>query len=101
AERAVLDLNREYSTLYQIVGEYAEWEHRYDEIVELMRRAILIDARDAKARADLGIHLLRAGRDADGVRALAMAFADDPFNVRVYNTLNLYERTIPRDYVTV
>ncbi len=101
AERKVLDLNPGYSALYQIVGEYAEWEHRYDEIVELMRRAILIDARDAKARADLGINLLRAGDDAAGVRALAAAFDDDPFNVRVFNTLGLYEKAIPRDYVSV
>lgn len=101
AERKVLDLNPEYSALYQIVGEYAEWEHRYDEIVALMRRALLIDARDAKARADLGINLLRAGDDDAGVRALAAAFDEDPFNVRVYNTLGLYEQAIPHDYVSV
>ncbi|HEY3666617.1 MAG TPA: tetratricopeptide repeat protein, partial [Polyangiaceae bacterium] len=29
------------------------------------------------------------------------AFAIDPYNVRVFNTLNLYEKTIARDYVTV
>lgn len=101
AERKVLDLNPEYSAFYQIAGEYAEWEHRYDEIVVLMRRALLIDARDAKARADLGINLLRAGDDDAGVRALAAAFDEDPFNVRVFNTLGLYEKTIPRDYVSV
>jgi tetratricopeptide (TPR) repeat protein len=101
AEQRVLSLNPQYSTLYQIVGEYAEWEHRYDEIVGLMRRALLIDSRDAKARADLGINLLRAGQDAEGVRALAAAFDEDPFNVRVYNTLHLYEQTIPKGYTTV
>ncbi|MBN2194061.1 MAG: tetratricopeptide repeat protein [Polyangiaceae bacterium] len=101
AERVVLDLNPEYSSLYQIIGEYAEWEHRYDEIVALMRRAILIDARDAKARADLGINLLRAGEDVDGVRSLAAAFDQDPFNVRVLNTLNLYEKVISNQYESV
>ncbi len=31
----------------------------------------------------------------------AEASALDPFNVRVFNTLNLYEKTIANDYVTV
>ena len=32
-QRAVLDQNARYSKLYQIIGDYADWEHRYDEIV--------------------------------------------------------------------
>lgn len=97
----VLKLNPRYSKLYQIVGEFADWEHRYDEIVEMMKKAVQIDSDDAKAYAQLGLNLIRAGRDDDGVRALVTAFDKDPFNVRVFNTLNLYEKVIPRDYVTV
>ncbi len=97
----VLKLNPRFSRLYQIVGEYADWEHRYDEIVEMMKKAVAIDSDDAKAYAQLGINLIRSGRDDDGVKALSTAFDKDPFNVRVFNTLNLYEKVIPRDYVTV
>lgn len=94
----VLAQNPEYTRIFQIVGEFADWEHRYDEIVSLMRRAVRIDPEDGKARADLGLNLIRAGQDAAGVVELRRAFEADPFNVRVYNTLELYEKIIPRDY---
>jgi tetratricopeptide (TPR) repeat protein len=101
AKRAVLAHNPRYSRLYQIVGEYAEWEHRYDEIVTMMTEALLADSEDAKVRAQLGFNLIRSGREAEGVSALRRAFTADPFNVRVFNTLNLYEKEIPKGYETV
>src|SRR5581483_11301107 len=101
AKRAVLSRNPRYSRLYQIVGEYAEWEHRYDEIVKMMTEALLADSEDAKVRAQLGFNLIRAGREPEGVSALRRAFTADPFNVRVFNTLNLYEKEIPKSYETV
>ncbi len=94
----VLTQNPEYTRVFQIVGEYADWEHRYDDIVQLMRRAVRIDSEDGKARADLGLNLIRAGQDAAGVVELRRAFEADPFNVRVMNTLELYEKIVPRDY---
>lgn len=100
-KRRILSLNPEYSRLYSIVGEFADWEHRYDEIVVLMKEAVALDAKDAKAEAELGFNLIRAGNDADGVAALARSFRMDPFNVRVFNTLELFEQVIPKDYVTV
>jgi len=101
AKRVVLEKNPEYSRLYQIIGEYADWEHRYLEIVEMMREAVRIDPEDAKALAQLGLNLIRSGDDDAGVAALQQAFDMDPFNVRVFNTLNLYEKEIPKNYVTV
>lgn len=101
AKRAVLALNPEYSRLYAILGEYADWEHRYDEIVQLMREALTIDSEDAGALAQLGFNLIRAGEEADGVSALSRAFSLDPYNVRVYNTLNLFDTVIPKSYVSV
>jgi tetratricopeptide (TPR) repeat protein len=100
-EAEVLKRNPEYSKLYQIVSEYAEWEHRYDDIIAFNERALTVDPADGQALAQLGLNLIRAGREADGVKALDKAFAKDPFNVRTFNTLNLYEKTIPVDYVTV
>lgn len=97
----VLGYNPEYSRLYAVVGEYADWQHRYDEIVALMREALRIDAADAGALAQLGLNLIRAGQESDGVSTLSRAFSLDPFNVRVYNTLNLYDELIPKSYVTV
>ena len=101
AKKAVFARNAQYSQLYSIVSEFADWEHRYDEIVRMMREAVAIDNEDGVAYAELGLNLIRAGDDAGGVAALRRAFAIDPYNVRVFNTLNLYEKTIAKDYVTV
>jgi tetratricopeptide (TPR) repeat protein len=101
AKADVLSKNPRYSRLYQIIGDYAEWEHRYEDLVTMMREALLADSDDGKVRAELGFSLIRAGHDADGVASLRRAFAIDPFNVRVFNTLNLYEKEIPRGYQTV
>jgi tetratricopeptide (TPR) repeat protein len=100
-EKQVLGLNSQYSRFYSIVGDYAEWEHRYDDIVKMMRKAVKVDPGDAKAFAQLGLNLIRAGDDKAGLDELRKAWAQDKFNVRVFNTLNLYEKTIAKDYVTV
>jgi tetratricopeptide (TPR) repeat protein len=92
--------NPSYSRFYSIIGEYAEWEHRYDRIVEMMREAVAIDDQDAEAHAALGMNLIRAGQELGGVQSLRRAAAKDPFNVRVYNTLNLFEQIIPDGYVS-
>jgi cellulose synthase operon protein C len=101
ARRAVLSKNPEYSRFYAIVGEYADWEHRYDEIVELMREAVNLDPDDPVALASLGVNLMRAGRERDSVTALSRAFSLDPYNVRVFNTLELFEKVVPKQYVSV
>ena len=98
---AILRLNPEYSRLYSIVGEFADWEHRYDEIVVLMKEAVALDAKDAKAEGELGFNLIRSGNDVEGVAALERSFRLDKFNVRVFNTLGMYEDVIAKDYVTV
>jgi cellulose synthase operon protein C len=97
----ILRLNPQYSRLYSIVGEFADWEHRYDEIVVLMKEAVALDAKDAKAEAELGFNLIRSGNDRDGVAALGRSFDLDRYNVRVYNTLEMYEQVIAKQYVTV
>jgi tetratricopeptide (TPR) repeat protein len=101
ARREVLAKNPEYSNFYAIVGDFADWEHRYDAIVELMRQAVNLDPDDPVALASLGINLMRAGRDKDSVAALSRAFSLDPYNVRVFNTLELFDKVIPKQYVSV
>ncbi len=100
-EKQVLSLNAEFSRFYSIVGSYAEWEHRYDDIVKMMRKAVAVDPGDTKAFAQLGMNLIRAGDEKAGLTELRRAWAQDKFNVRVFNTLNLYEKTIANDYMTV
>jgi tetratricopeptide (TPR) repeat protein len=100
-KKQVFALNPKYSTFFLIVGEFAEWEHRYDEIVAMMHEAVKVDPMDAKAYAALGLNLIRAGEDKTGLDELRKAWRRDKYNVRVFNTLNLFEDTIAKDYVTV
>lgn len=99
--RKVLARNPSFARFFTIISEFAEWEHRYDDIVSMMREAIRVDPEEAKAYATLGLNLIRNGQDAEGLAALRKSFTKDDFNVRVFNTLNFYERTVARDYVTV
>lgn len=99
AKRALFARNKEFSRGFGIIGEYAEWEHRYDDVIAMMREAIALDPKDRKAWAQLGLMQTRAGNEADGVKSLEEAWRGDHFNVRVYNTLEmLYGQWIPQQY---
>jgi Tfp pilus assembly protein PilF len=99
AKRTLFARNREFSTAFGIIGEYAEWEHRYDDVVAMMKEATQLDPKDSKAWAQLGLMQTRAGDEADGVKSLEEAWKGDHFNVRVYNTLEkLYGQWVPQQY---
>lgn len=96
-----------YVEAYDLVADFADWEHRYEEAAAIMRAAlqrpaIAADPRlQGRIRAQLGINLLRMGDEAGALPELQESFRRDRYNVRVYNLLNLYEDTIARQYVSV
>ncbi len=97
AKREVLVHDKEYSQVYGIIGEFAEWEHRYDDVIAMMKDAVALDPKDSKAWAQLGLTQTRAGDEAAGVKSLEEAWKRDTFNVRTYNTLELlYGQWIPQ-----
>lgn len=99
AKRALFARNREFSRGYSIIGEYAEWEHRYADVIGMMKDAVALDPTDGDAWATLGLMQTRAGDEAAGVKSLEEAWRRDHFNVRVYNTLELlYGKWIPQEY---
>ncbi|HVJ90012.1 MAG TPA: tetratricopeptide repeat protein [Labilithrix sp.] len=97
-KKEVLAQNPSFSTFYGIVGEFAEWEHRYDDIVAMMKEATKLDPDDAKSWALLGLTQMRGGDEDKGLEAIKKAWSKDKFNVRVFNTLNMYEQQIPTAY---
>ena len=100
-KKQVLSRNPQYARMYGIVGEYAEWEHRYDDIVAMMKEATKLDPDDGKAWAELGLTQMRGGDETAGMASIQKAWSKDHFNVRVFNTLNMYEKDIPNDYETI
>jgi len=102
AKTRALKQNPRYSDLFAVVASLADRHHRYADSVALNRQAIALDPKNAGALAALGIGLLRLGiaREPEGLKFLRQAFEVDGFNVRTFNTLNLYEQVIEKDYVT-
>ena len=100
-KKEVLAKNPQYARMYGIIGEYAEWEHRYDDIVAMMKEATKLDPDDGKAWAELGLTQMRSGDEPAGLESIKKAWAKDKFNVRVFNTLNMYEQDIPNQYETI
>jgi tetratricopeptide (TPR) repeat protein len=98
AKKDVFAKNGEFARFYGIVGEFAEWEHRYDDIIAMQKEATKIDPDDGKAWAELGLTQMRSGDEAEGLKAIQKAWSKDKFNVRVFNTLNMYEKSIPTEY---
>ena len=87
----VLKLNPTYGDAYRVVGDHTARNYRFDEAVELTRRALAIDAGSTRAYADLGGHLLRTGDEAGARKALETAFKADPFNVVTFNQLSMLD----------
>jgi tetratricopeptide (TPR) repeat protein len=99
AKKQIFARNREFSRAYGIIGEYAEWEHRYDDVIGMMKDAVALDPKDGKAWAELGMWQTRAGQETDGVASLQEWWKHDHFNVRAFNTLEkLYTQWIPNSY---
>jgi tetratricopeptide (TPR) repeat protein len=102
AERArVLAVNPKASSFFHGVAEFLVKEHRYDEANALEEEALRVGPRDFSALAGLGSGRLRLGDDKGGLEALRQAWKGDPYNVRTYNLLNLFEDVIPKSYVLV
>jgi tetratricopeptide (TPR) repeat protein len=102
AKREALKRNPEFARFFIIASEYAEWEHRYDDIVKMMKEATTLDPKYGRAWAELGLMQMRGGDEVEGQKSLEEAWRHDKFNVRAFNTLErLYKDWIPNGYETV
>ncbi len=85
------------------LAEVSARNRLYGDAVKFARAGVARDARDARAQALLGINLLRIGQVTTARSTLERAFALDPFDVWVKNTLDLLDayakaRTMPTDH---
>ena len=80
-----------YGDVYRKAGELAAHNYRFDEAVALTRKGLALDGRNPRALADLGIHLLRTGEEAEARTALEASFKDDPYNKITYNLLAMLD----------
>ncbi len=64
---------------------------RYREAIERLEKAVSTEPQLWTAHAELGINLLREGRDAEGRRHLELSYNGDPFSAKTTNTLKLLD----------
>ncbi|MGE0708281.1 MAG: tetratricopeptide repeat protein [Planctomycetota bacterium] len=82
------------------VATLVQMKFRYAEARDLARRALELDPGYSPALAVLGVNLTRTGEEEEGRRVLKKAFEQDPYDVFVFNHLQLWDR-LDAKYVTV
>ena len=92
--------------VYRVAAAAVARQYRFDEAVALGRKAVAANEGDVKAWAELGLHLSRAGEQAEAYEALTRAFRADPYDPVTYNLLNMLETlgsfaTINHDVATI
>jgi tetratricopeptide (TPR) repeat protein len=97
ARRRAFRINPKYAAFYTTVATLAARVHRYPEAIELNRKALQVEPAYWRAFIALGIGYTRIGDDAKGLEYLEKAHRNDPYNVRAYNMVNLYDDTL-REY---
>jgi tetratricopeptide (TPR) repeat protein len=86
---------------FAFVAEALARQRRYEDARDVAADGVAADAEDAGCLATLGISLLRLGDEEAGLVTLRRAWKRDPYDQRTYNLLDLFEKVIPANYVTV
>ena len=86
---------------YAFVAETLTHHRRYDDARAVASEGVAADPDDAGCLAVLAMTLLRLGDETPGLEALRRAWKRDPYDVRTYNLLNLFEKVIPAHYTTI
>ena len=88
---AVLDFNPIRSEVYRTVGRFASRHYRFREGAEFQRLALLCDPDDFEARGLYTLDLMRLGRETEGRVELERSFEANPYNVQLFNLLELMD----------
>jgi len=86
---------------FAFVAETLTHHRRYDDARDVANEGVAADPDDAGCLAVLAMTLLRLGDETSGLDTLRRAWKRDPYDVRTFNLLNLYEKVIPARYTTV
>ena len=86
-----LQFNPYCSEVFRIPGRIASRHYRFEEASVLQKKALEIDPDDHEARALYARDLLRLGSDDLGRKECEQAFEADPYDVQLFNMLNLLD----------
>ena len=91
ASRRALERDPRSVLLHTTLAEVASRNRRYQDAVEFSRKAVAQDSASSLAQGSLGMNALRVGRFDTARVHLDRAFAGDPYNVWIKNTLDLLD----------
>jgi lipopolysaccharide biosynthesis regulator YciM len=97
-KKRALGINPRYTRFFRTVAKIGVRKHRYKEAIALCKEATKIDPEDWYALAEIGLNLLKLGREKEGLKHLERAWKGDQFNVRNFNVLNLYDDILKKSY---
>jgi len=89
AMRRVLAINPKYARGYEIVAGACQYRRQNEKAIALLEKALELDERCASAWTDLGVILMREGREDEAAQALETAFKLDSYNHRTLNFRNV------------
>ena len=90
-KQRALELNPRDAGFFATMAELAGRVRLYEIAAEFARQGVVVEPKEWSAHAQLGMNLLRLGKIVEGRQALETAFAGDPYDVRVKNTLDLLD----------
>jgi len=99
-------VNPKYGEGYGLAARFLVINRRYDEAIEYYKKAVERDAGDYESWSQLGIQLMRLGREDDARRALETAYDNGHRNNATVNSLRLIDSyknfvTFKRDRFTL
>ncbi|HYL98375.1 MAG TPA: tetratricopeptide repeat protein, partial [Blastocatellia bacterium] len=89
--KRALGVNPKAGQFYDVLSHFAVMNRRYQDAVDFERQALTLSPHLWSARTELGIELLRIGKETEGRAELEEAFKGDPFNLWAKNTLDLLD----------
>jgi tetratricopeptide (TPR) repeat protein len=90
--KKALAINPAYGEVYREAAQLAARNYRFDEAVGLAREAVALDPTNARAHAELGMHQMRTGDEAQARQSLDRAFQIDPYDKVTWNLLALLDK---------
>lgn len=90
-EQQAMAINAGYSDFYAIPARIFVLQRRYREAIRLYEKAVALDGTNYRARSEMGINLMRLGRDEEARRQLETSFNANFRDAATVNTLRLLD----------
>ncbi len=101
ARQIDLDVHPHDGQFFAFVAEALSRQRRYEDARAIAAEGAAADPDNAACLSTLATTLLRLGEEGPGLEALQRAWRRDPYDLRTYNLLDLFEKVIPTRYVTI